>query len=173
MHGAIWKTPSGAQNRQPRNPTAARLNALFPPSIFFFSWDVAARVLCYFQLAVARCANARLGSVSLLLARQLNINQAKTRAVWTGLCWPAASCGGPTLGVFFPFFPPDGGGHHCNIVVWPCVCVSLWEALQEPSWPELPLYAFSPGRGGGRGPRGDRGTTHSSAAWGAEEWVTL
>lgn len=45
-----------------------------------------------------------------------------------------------------------------------CVCVSLWEALQEPSWPELPLYTLSPGRGGGRGPRGDRGTTHSSAA---------
>lgn len=54
-----------------------------------------------------------------------------------------------------------------------CVCVSLWEALQEPSRPELPLYTLSPGRGGGRGPRGDRGTTHSSPAWRAEVWVTL
>lgn len=54
-----------------------------------------------------------------------------------------------------------------------CVCVSLWKTLQEPPRPELPLYTLSPGRGGGRGQRGARGTTHSSPAWGAEEWVTL
>lgn len=80
--------------------------------------------------------------------------------------------------IYFISFPPPGwqsgfSYHPCNTIVWPCVCVSLREALQEPSRPELPLYSLSLGRGGGRGPRGDWGTTHSSPAWGAEEWVTL
>ena len=45
----------------------------------FFSWHAAPRVLCNFPLAIARCANAYLRCMSLLLARQSKINHVKIR----------------------------------------------------------------------------------------------
>lgn len=51
---------------------------------------------------------------------------------------------------------------------------SLWEALQEPSWPELPLHPLPPGwgGGGGEGRDGDQWASTASTQW-AQKWEMI
>lgn len=88
-------------------------------------------MLCYFQLAVARCANARLSSVSLLLAPQLKINQAKIRKKFESVC--AGEQRGLVVPpwVFFPFFSPMVAAITVTLLCdRVCVCQSVGSATR-------------------------------------------
>lgn len=64
MHGAVWKTPPGAETSQSRNSTIARLNALFfsPSSSSFIFFFLRCRSVCALLLPAGRCSLCKCSS---------------------------------------------------------------------------------------------------------------